>query len=66
MVRGCGVGETEALCADATAARAGTRRVTQSNSTAVSAAVPGEAGKIVGSSAGMRSMTLRRVSIVVP
>ena len=37
-------------------------RVTQSSSVAASAAMPGEAGNDVGSSAGTRSMTVRRVS----
>ena len=49
-----------------TAVRAGTSLVTQSSRMAVSFAVPGEAGNAVGSSAGMRSMTVRRVSALVP
>src|SRR4249919_1124197 len=45
-----------------TAARAGTNVVTQSSNTAVSLAMPGEAGNAAGSSACTRSMTVRRVS----
>ena len=41
-----------------TAGRAETSAVTQSSSTAVSLAVPGEAGNVAGSSAGTRSMTV--------
>jgi hypothetical protein len=49
-----------------TAARAGTSLLTQSSRMVVSFAVPGEAGNAVGSSAGMRSITVRRVSAFVP
>ena len=49
-----------------TAGRAGTSVVTQSSSVATSVAMPGDAGNAVGSSAGTRSMTVRRVSTVVP
>ncbi len=48
------------------AARGGTWRITQSSKVAVSPAIPGEAGNAVGSSAGTRSMTVSRVSVVVP
>src|SRR5258708_9914783 len=47
-------------------ARAGTWRTTQSSKVAVSPALPGEAGNVVGSSVGTRSMTVRRGSVVVP
>src|SRR5260370_32064610 len=50
----------------ATAGRGGTWRVTQSSKVAVSPAVPGEAGNAIGSHAGTRSITVRRVSGVVP
>ena len=52
--------------APATGARGGTRRETRSSSSAASAAMPGEGGKARGSSAGTRSITVSRVSMVVP
>src|SRR5713226_9750653 len=46
--------------------RAGTHSVTQPSSVATSGATPGGSGNTVASSAGNRSITVRRVSMVVP
>jgi hypothetical protein len=46
--------------------RAGTNVVTHSSNVVVSLAMSGESGKAAGSSAGTRSMTVRRVSTLVP
>src|SRR5450755_3932102 len=46
--------------------RDGTYSVTQLSSVATSDATPGEGGNAVGSSAGNRSITVSRVSMVVP
>ena len=46
--------------------RDGTCSFTQASSLAASGAIPGEAGKTFGSAAGSLSMTVSRVSIVVP
>ena len=52
--------------ASMTGGRFGTRRETQPSSSAASAAMPGDGGKVRGSSAGTRSMTVSRVSKFVP
>src|SRR5258707_8704423 len=46
--------------------RDGTYSATQPSSVATSGATPGGDGNAVGSSAGSRSITVRRVSMVVP
>ncbi len=56
----------EVVWSAAMARRVGTSRTTQSRSVAVSGAMPGDAGNTAGSSAGTRSMTVRRVSALVP
>ena len=55
----------EAL-AELTGSRGGTLAITQASSVAASGAMPGERGNTAGSAAGRLSMTVRRVSIVVP
>ena len=62
------IGDSARAAEDVTAAtdRVGTSVVTQPSNVAVSLPIPGEAGKTAGSSAGTRSMTVRRVSTLVP
>ena len=50
----------------ATGGRAGTCRITQSSSVAASGAMPSAGGNAAGFSAGTRSITVRRVSVLVP
>ena len=61
--RGCGCARPEN---PRRTARGGTSRITQSSRVAASGAMPGEAGNAAGSSAGTRSITVSRVSTVVP
>src|SRR5450631_1852486 len=55
-----------AATALAIGSRAGTYSVIQVNSVATSGATPGDSGNSVEFSAGNRSITVRRVSMVVP
>ena len=66
-VRGiAGRAVSETTTGAASGKRDGTCSFTQASSLAASGAIPGEAGKTFGSAAGSLSMTVSRVSIVVP